>query len=107
MFDAEPDVVEVGIKYIHAFSFEYVGLPVIVAFNSVFIGTGNGWISLITNLISSFAVRMPVAYLLGSALGYGVTGIGCSIPIATAAGAIIAGIFYISGVWKKNQVDLK
>lgn len=106
IFGSDKDVLEIGTKYIHAFSFEYVGLPFIVGMNSIFIGTGNGWISLITNMTSSFVVRMPVAILLGSVLGFGVIGIAYSIPIATIAGALIASGFYFSGVWKKTQVSL-
>lgn len=106
LFGCKEDAIAIGIKYMHAFSFEYVSLSVIVAYNSVFIGTGNGWISLITNLISSFAVRIPVAYLLGTILGYGVIGIGYSIPIATAVGSLIAAIFFYAGAWKNNKVNI-
>lgn len=105
IFGAEPEVIDIGVKYMHAFSFEYVTLSFIVAFNSVFIGTGNGWISLVTNLLSAFAVRIPVAYLLGTVLGYGVVGVGYSIPIATFCGSSIAAIFYFAGAWKKNRMD--
>ncbi len=102
LFNADEELIEVGIRYMRAFSFEYVFLPFIVCFNSIFIGTGNGWITLITNMVSSFAVRIPLAYILGVSLG--VFGIGCSVPAATFAGSFIAFIFYLSGVWKKNAV---
>lgn len=107
IFGADKDVIEVGVKYMHAFSFEYVFLPLIIGFNSVFIGTGNGWVTLVSNLISSFIVRMPVAYLLGAILGFGVIGVGYSIPIATAAGTLVVAIFYMAGTWKKNRVNLE
>lgn len=105
IFGSEKEVIEIGVKYMHAFSFEYVTLSFIVGFNSIFIGTGNGWISLITNMTSSFFVRIPVAYLLGTVLGYGVVGIAYSIPIATFCGGSIAAIFYFAGAWKKNRVE--
>lgn len=99
-------MMEIGLQYIHAFSFEYVGLGFIVGFNAVFIGVGNGYITLLTNLISSFVVRIPVAILLGRILAMGVVGVGYSIPIATIVGSTVAGIFYFSGVWKKNAIKL-
>ncbi len=102
LFGAEEDIIQVGTKYMRAFSFEYVFLPLIICFNSIFTGTGNGWITLITNVVSSFAVRIPLAYYLGEQLG--VFGIGCSVPAATLAGGLIAFVFYLSGVWKKNAV---
>lgn len=106
LFGGDADMMEIGVKYMHAFSFEYATLGFIVGFNSVFIGYGNGVITLITNLISSFLVRMPVAVLLGKILEFGVVGVGCAIPIATLVGSTIAGIFYFSGIWKKTAVTI-
>lgn len=106
IFGAEPDVVEIGMKYMHAFSFEYVGLPLIIGFSAVFIGTGNGWVTLVANLISSFIVRMPVAYLLGYSVSLGVVGVGFAVPIATFAGTAVVAIFYMAGAWKTNRVNL-
>lgn len=104
LFGSDKELIDIGVVYMRAFSFEYVFLPFIVSFNAVFTGTGNGWITLVTNTISSFAVRIPLAFCLGSAAGLGVFGIGCSIPAATFVGSSIAAIFYFSGIWKRNAV---
>ncbi len=106
IFDAEPDVITVGIIYIHAFAFEYVFLPLNCAYNAVFTGTGNGWITLVINIVASFIVRIPLAYLLTFGFDLGIKGIGYSIPAATCVGSVMALIFYLSGVWKKNKVEL-
>ena len=91
-----------GMPYIFAFSFEYVGLPFIMSFNTVSTATGNGWITLVTNMISAFIVRIPLAYVLAFLCELGVRGIAISIPIATAVGAIISFLFYKAGIWKKH-----
>ena len=104
LFGSEPAVIDVGLIYMKAFSFEYVFLPFIVAYNAVFTGTGNGWITLVTNIISSFAIRIPLAFLLGFTFNLGIFGVGCAIPCATFVGSSIAFIFYKSGIWKKNKV---
>lgn len=106
LFGAEADVIDVGLIYIHAFAFEYVFLPVICAYNAVFTGTGNGWITLVINIVSSFIIRIPLAYILGFAFDMGIEGIAYSIPAATCVGSAMALIFYLSGVWKKNRVEL-
>ena len=72
------------------FSFEYVGLPFIMSFNTVSTATGNGWITLVTNMVSAFIVRIPLAYVLAFLCELGVSGIAIAIPIATAVGAIIS-----------------
>nr|MBQ8252228.1 MATE family efflux transporter [Lachnospiraceae bacterium] len=104
LFGAKPDVVEQGVIYMSAFRYEYVFVPVIIALNSMFLGNGNGWILLVTNLISSFIVRIPAALYLGITRDMGVYGIGLAVPVASFVGAVAVVLFYYSGWWKKNVV---
>lgn len=104
LFGAKEDVVSVGVLYMKSFSFEYVCMPFIVALNGVFIGTGNGWVSLITDTTSAFLVRIPLAVYLGTTAGLGIFGIGCAVPCATFVGAFITFLFYLSGCWKKSTI---
>lgn len=57
-------------------------------------------------MLSAFLVRIPVAYLLGMILDFGVIGVVYAIPIATLCGTIIAAAFYIGGAWKNNKVNI-
>ena len=61
LFGVKADVLTYGLPYIYAFSFEYIGLPFIMSFNTVSTATGNGWITLVANLVSAFLVRIPLA----------------------------------------------
>ncbi len=105
LFGADSDVLVFGLPYIAVFSFEYATLPCIISFNSMSTGTGNGWVALVTNVLSAFIVRMPVAYLLGYVLNYGVIGIGASIPIATVFGSLVSFLFFKSGIWKRKVIS--
>lgn len=102
LFGVKADVLTYGLPYIYAFSFEYIGLPFIMSFNTVSTATGNGWITLVANLVSAFLVRIPLAYFLAFVCGYGVSGIAVAIPLATIVGAIISFVFYLSGIWRKH-----
>ena len=93
-FGAKPDVVEQGLIYMSAFRYEYVFVPIIIALNAMFLGTGRGWVLLVTNLVSSFLVRIPVALFLGFSQGHGLYGIGLAVPIASCVGAIGVVLFY-------------
>jgi len=93
-FGAKPDVVEQGLVYMSAFRYEYVFVPIIIALNAMFLGSGRGWVLLVTNLISSFIVRIPVALFLGFSKGMGLYGIGLAVPIASCVGAIGVVLFY-------------
>lgn len=102
LFGADASVLKYGIPYITVFSFEYVTLPLIISFNTMSTGTGNGWVALVTNTLSAFIVRMPLAYIFGFVLNYGVVGVGAAIPLATIFGSFVAFCFYKSGVWKRK-----
>lgn len=104
LFNAENDVTEAGMLYIRSFSIEYVFLPLIMAVNSMFNGTGNGWASMVTDLISSVLVRVPAAILYAKVLDMGLFGIGLAIPTATLVGTTVACIFYKIGIWKKLRI---
>lgn len=104
VFGAEPDVVAEGVVYMSAFRYEYVFVPVIIALNSMFLGNGCGWILLVTNLISSFIVRIPAALYLGFSQGLGLYGIGLAVPIASCVGAIAVVLFYYTKGWRKKTL---
>ncbi len=103
-FGAAPDVVAEGVIYMSAFRYEYVFVPIIIALNSMFLGNGSGWVLLVTNLFSSFIVRIPAALYLGSTLGLGLYGIGLAVPVASCVGAILVILFYFTKGWRKNSL---
>lgn len=107
LFGAEAEVVDKGLIYMNAFSFEYVFLPFVVSLNAVFIGTGNGWVILISDIIAAFLIRIPLAYYLGTAADLGLFGIGCAVPAATLVTSLVLSGFYLSGCWKKSMIIKK
>lgn len=104
IFGAKPDVVAEGVAYMSAFRYEYVFVPIIIAMNAMFLGNGSGWVLLVTNLCSSFIVRIPAALYLGFSQGLGVYGIGLAVPIASCVGATLVVIFYYTKGWRKNTL---
>ncbi len=95
IFGAKPEVVAEGVLYMSAFRYEYVFVPIIIALNSMFLGSGKGWVLLVTNIIPSFLIRIPAAMCLGFFMGMGLYGIGLAVPIASCVGACMIVIFYI------------
>lgn len=105
LFGADEAVLKYGLPYFAVFSFEYVTLPLIICFNTMSTGTGNGWVALVTNSLSAFIVRMPMAYLFGFVLNYGVVGVGAAIPLATVFGSFVAFLFFKSGIWRRKVLS--
>lgn len=104
LFGAEAAVVACGVPYLLAFSFEYVGMPFIVACNAFLTGTGRGVLILITTLLCSFGFRIPIAYFLGFTMDWGIQGTAYAIPIATLAGAILSCMFYM--IYKNKPANI-
>ena len=65
-------------------------------------GTGHTKLTLIANIVSTYAVRIPACILVGSVWKLGMYGIGFALPAATAVQVLIGLIFYLSGRWKRD-----
>lgn len=70
----------------------------------MFNGMGNGWVALVTNMISAVFIRVPAALLYARVFDMGLLGIGLAIPTATCAAAVVAFVFYRIGVWRKLRI---
>lgn len=105
LFTTDSPVIAQGVTYFRSFSFEYCFLPLIIGFNSLFIGAGNGWISMITNILSAFFVRIPLALFFSNLLELGLFGVGLSVPCATLVGSLAAFVFFLTGCWKKVHIQ--
>jgi putative MATE family efflux protein len=107
MFSSDPEMIQVGIPYLFAFSFDYLLVPAAFCLVGFFIGTGHTTFSLINNIMSSIVIRIPAAYLLSDTLGLGLKGVGMAVPFATACTIILSLWFFFSGKWKKKTVRIE
>ncbi|MCL2815760.1 MAG: MATE family efflux transporter [Oscillospiraceae bacterium] len=104
LFGNDMQMVEAGVTYIRTFSFDFLVIPFIFCINGLFIGGGHTVFTLFNSMISAVLLRVPVCYLFGSVLGWGLRGVGMGAPVASAGSLIIIICFIISGRWKHNVV---
>jgi len=104
IFSSEPAVIEAGITYIRTFSFEYLFIPFMFCLNGLFMGGGHTTFTLINSVLSSVLIRVPVSYLFGIYMGWGLLGIGMGAPGASLFIMVMIIGFLISGRWKQNVV---
>lgn len=107
MFSTDPELIKVGIPYLHAFSYDYLLVPAAFSLMGFFIGTGHTTFSLFNNIMSSIVIRIPAAYLLSDMLGLGLRGVGLAVPFATGCTVILGLWFFFSGKWKKKTVRIE
>lgn len=107
VFDDNPQMIAAGVEYLRTLSLDYVIVPFTFCMNGLITGAGHSMFSSINGVISSLLLRVPLAYILGVHLGYGLSGIGFAAPLATIGACVLCILYYISGKWKISTVIKK
>ncbi|MBE5787784.1 MAG: MATE family efflux transporter [Clostridiales bacterium] len=107
IFDQNPITIENGIQYMRAFSFDYLLVPALFCFNGLIMGAGHTTFTMLTGSLSSLFLRIPVALVCGSVLGWGLLGVGAAAPAASLCAVVLAGWFVLSGKWLHNKTGIR
>ena len=102
IFTSDSGVVAAGVEYYAGYKYDYLICSLAFCINGFINGTGRTRLTLIANLISTYAVRIPACILVANVWKLGMRGLGFALPVATAVQVIIGFAFYISGRWKKS-----
>jgi len=106
-FDQHEDTVRSGVEYMRTFSFDYLLVPIMFCCNGLIMGAGHTQFTLLTGATSSILLRIPVAVLFGSVLGWGLTGVGLAGPAASMASLALCVWFVATGRWKRDQTGIR
>lgn len=106
-FIDQKETIASGVEYMNTFSYDYLLVPVLFCFNGLIMGAGHTMFTLISGSLSSLFLRIPVAVVLGSWLGWGLTGVGLAGPAASLVGVILACWFVLSGRWMKDKTGIR
>jgi len=102
LFTTDPNVIEIGEKYLIIVSSFYLIFATMFTTNGVLRGAGDTLIPMFITLFSLWIIRIPGAYFLSSKIGE--TGIWWSIPLGWLMGMIFSYLYYRTGKWKKKSV---
>ncbi|MBN1182993.1 MAG: MATE family efflux transporter [Bacteroidales bacterium] len=103
-FTNDAAVISVGVKYLVVIGSFYLLFSIMFSINGVLRGAGDTVIPMLITLVTLWAVRIPLAWVLSKKLGFGETGIWWATPIAWAVGVFLSYLYYLSGNWKKFSV---
>ncbi|MBQ7256762.1 MAG: MATE family efflux transporter [Abditibacteriota bacterium] len=104
IFTSDQGVIDVGCTYLRVSGFNCLFIVVYMSFLGVPMAAGQTYMALFVTIIATCLVRVPMAYLLNSKLGF--VGIWYSAPIAQAVAVSIAIWYFYSGKWKiKNLIS--
>lgn len=104
-FADDADMIQKGMTYLRYFSFDYLIVPFVFCINGLYTGAGHTLFSLVTSLLSSIALRVPVSYIFGISMGMGLSGVGLGAPAASFGSLILIVLFGMSGKWRTNVVQ--
>jgi putative MATE family efflux protein len=104
LFGDDPQMIQNGVTYLRSFSLDFLLIPFIFCINGFLIGGGHTLFTLFTNLLASVFLRVPVCYILGVSLNWGIRGIGFGAPAASAGALIVIIVYLFTGRWKHNVI---
>jgi putative MATE family efflux protein len=104
LFGNDPLMIQDGVIYLRSFAFDFLLIPFVFCINGFLIGGGHTFFTLITGTLSSVLLRVPVCYILGVTLGWGLKGVGLGVPAASFGVLLVIIAYLFSGKWKRNAV---
>ncbi len=102
IFTSDSGVIAEGVKYYAGYKYDYLICSLAFCINGFINGTGHTKLTLIANLVSTYAVRIPACFLVGNVWMLGMYGIGFALPVATVVQVVIGFAFFLSGRWKRT-----
>lgn len=112
LFSSNEALIEMGIPFLRAYSWEYVLMPFTWSIHGLFSGSGHTIIPSIDGILASVVFRTPLAIFFSRTMGMGFPGIAFGAAMAVWGAIIPAWVCYAIGFWKKpvlkiSQTDSK
>ena len=104
IFSSEQEVIDATASYLRYISVDCVISSIVFSFNGLIMASGYTMMSLLNALITSIALRVPLAFLFASGMGMKLDGIGLASSLAPIGAVLTGWIFLRSGKWKKSSV---
>ncbi|RVU54304.1 MATE family efflux transporter [Anaerosphaera multitolerans] len=89
----DPEVIEMSADYLRSYVFDVLMVSFVFSMNGFFNSFGKSWFSLIHSLLTTFAVRIPLAYFISTIDGSTLFELGWASPLSTFVSLILCLIF--------------
>jgi len=95
VFTTDREVIRAAGLYMRTYSIDCILVAFVFSFNNYFSGCGNAVISMIHNVIATFAVRIPVTLLMSRLEGASLLHMGLAAPAASLLSVLICGWYFL------------
>ncbi len=100
VFTADRGVIDEGVRYFSGYKYEYILCSLVFCVNGFINGTGHTRFTLVNNIVSTYAVRVPLCLVAANVLHAGLYGVGYTLPVASLVQTIVGYVFFFSGRWR-------
>lgn len=104
LFTPDGEVALHGALYLRTYSIDCILVSFIFCLNGFFGGCGRTGFTLFNSLVATFAVRVPVVFLVSLLPGVTLLEIGIAAPAASALQIVIQLIYLRSGRWRRAVI---
>ncbi len=104
LFTKDPEVLDLGVTYMHILIAHYFCSAVTSSFQSMVIGSGFASMNFVIGILDGVVCKIGLSLILGNVMGMGVIGYFWAMGFSRALPGIICFIFFISGSWKKRKL---
>lgn len=102
LFTSDASVISIGQNYLLIVGGFYLAFMLMFIFNGALRGAGDTLIPMFITLLSLWVIRIPVSAFLSKTMG--TNGIWWGIPFAWVVGALLSGMYFATGRWKKKII---
>lgn len=104
LFTSDTEVLEMISAYVPVSVIGFMAFGLRSPFTALVNGIGHASLSLFIGIFDGVVARLGLAFLLGMVLDLGVYGYWYGSAIAGITPAVIGGIYFFSGAWKKRKI---
>ncbi len=103
IFTTDGEVIRAAGLYMRTYSVDCILVSFVFSFNNYFSGCGNAVISMIHNVIATFAVRIPVTLVMSRLPGASLLHMGLAAPAASLLSIIICAGYFL---WLRKKTKI-
>src|SRR5215813_3291403 len=103
-YTSDPKVAKYGVDCLRTVAYGFLFYAYGMVLGQSFNGAGDTWTPTIINMFVFWLWEIPLAYVLAVVLGWGPHGVFISMTIAFSTLAVVSGLVFRRGRWKKRVV---
>ena len=105
LFTTSQAVIGYGAQYMTIYASDCVLVGIVFCLNGFFNGCGKAGFTMFNGLFSTFAVRVPLSYLISILPGATMLHMGIAAPAASLVQIVLQLLYFRSGRWRKSSLS--